>query len=277
MIDSVTKFLSEAWLGTTIAALGIIVALVIYRASQIGARPVYQRRSIRLIGFDQANFPQDVEVLYRGKRVDRLTKSRLIYWNSGKQIVRGSDIVADDPVRCELSSDALALEVGVVKHTRDANKFTATIDNGRRNRVILSFDYLDPGDGAVVEILHLSSDRHPAIKGAIRGVPKGMLDWGLPFDGDDKSRPLGSFRVARRSFIILALILTLVGLLAIIAGFTAPDAFFEVISRPPPASIHSGTRAAFITAGTVYLVPGVIGVILYWIFRRRFPKSLQDT
>ncbi len=273
MIDSVTNFLSEAWLGTTIAVLGIIVSLVIYRASQIGARFVYQRRSIRLIGFDHANFPQDVEVLYRGTRVARLTKSRVIYWNSGKQIVLGLIIVADDPVRCELSSDDLVLEVLVVKHTRDANKFTATIANGRRNCVILSFDYLDPGDGAVVEILHTASDRHPAIKGTIRGVPKGMLDRASPFDWDDKTWTLGRLLVAtRRSTILIAMVG--LGVLAIIAGFIAPDELLEVIFHPSTAPTHFRSRATLITVGTVYLLPGVI---LYWMFRRRFPKSLQDT
>jgi hypothetical protein len=179
MIDSFTQLLDKAWLGTVIAALGIvigtIVALVIYRASVVGARPVYHRRSFRVIGFNKDEFMQNVEILYRDKHVDRLTRTTVIFWNAGKKIIYGSDIVADDAVRCELSPDARALEVRVIKHTRDANKFTAVIDDNSQNRVILSFDYLDPQDGAVLELLHTDSVRDPAVKGTIRGVPKGFL------------------------------------------------------------------------------------------------------
>jgi hypothetical protein len=119
MIDSFIQTLSQAWLGTVIAALGIIigiiVAVVIYRASLIGAQPVYSRRSFRVIGFDKNEFLRDVEILYHGNHVDRLSRSHIIFWNAGKKTLYGSDIVADDAVRCELSPDALALEVRIIK------------------------------------------------------------------------------------------------------------------------------------------------------------------
>jgi hypothetical protein len=161
MIDSFVQLLDKAWLGTVIGVLSIIVAVVIYRESVIGARPVYFRRSFRVIGFNKDEFLQDVEVLYHGNHVDRLTRSHVVFWNSGTKIIYGSDIVADDALRCELSPDALALEVRIIKHTRDANKFTAMIDGNSHNRVLLSFDYLDPKDGAVVELLHTDFRSRP--------------------------------------------------------------------------------------------------------------------
>src|ERR1700733_2846033 len=111
MIDSLIQALSQSWLGTAIGVLSIIVAGVFYRASAIGARPVYYTRSFRVIGFNKDEFMQNVEILYHGKHVDRLTRTRVICWNAGNKIIYGSDIVADDAVRCELSPDARALEV----------------------------------------------------------------------------------------------------------------------------------------------------------------------
>ena len=164
-----------------------------------------------------------MEILYHGKHVDRLTRTHVIFWNSGKRIIHGSDIVADDAVRCELSSGALALEVRVIKHTRDANKFTAMIDDNSQNRVLLNFDYLDPKDGAVVELLHTDSVRDPAVKGTIRGVPKGMRDWGSrstfdsPFPLTLRLQNIPKFTKGVAAGFLL------VGLTFIIFGFGAPE------------------------------------------------------
>jgi hypothetical protein len=91
MIDSFTQLLDKAWIGTVIAALGIIVAIVLYRASIIGARPVYSRRSFRVIGFNKNEYMQDVEILYRGKHVDRLTPLQynlLEFWQENTLRIR---------------------------------------------------------------------------------------------------------------------------------------------------------------------------------------------
>ena len=273
MINFSEQLLGEAWFGTAIAALGIIiglvVALVIYRASEIGARPVYSRRSFRVIGFNKDEFLKDVEILYRGKHVDRLTRTHVIFWNSGKRIIRGSDIVADDAVRCELSPGALALEVRVIKHTRDANNFTAIIDDNSQNRVLLNFDYLDPRDGAVVELLHTDSVRDPSVKGTIRGVPKGMLDWGSRPTFDSPFPLL--LRLPKTSKLAkgLAAGLMVVGLVFIIFGVAAPELLKHMDnSAPTPFAL----RLVLWTTGTIYAASG--GFFLF-SFRRRYPKTLH--
>lgn len=268
-----TNIISSPWLGTAIAVLGIIVAVILYRAAEIGARPVYQRRSLQLIGFNQAELPQEVEILYRGEKVERLTKSDVIFWNSGKQIVRGSDIVADDLVRCEFSTAALALEVRIVQRTRDANKFTATIDKACPNRVVISFDYLDPHDGAVVEILHTDSLRDPAIKGTIRGVPKGIFDWGSTFEWDYILRRRRNKKLTMfvRIFPIAAMFF---GALLIVASFTVPDTFLAASDTAVSPSKYIEIRALSGFLGFVYLLPGAV---FLWMSRRRYPKSLRET
>jgi hypothetical protein len=266
MIDSLIQLLDKSWLGTAIGVLSIIVAVVIYRASAIGARPVYYRRSFRVIGFNEDEFMQNVEILYRGKHVDRLTRTRVIFWNAGKKIIYGSDIVADDAVRCELSPDALALEVRVIKHTRDANKFTAIIDDNSQNRVILSFDYLDPQDGVVVELLHTDSVPDPVVKGTIRGVPKGLLDLGSNFDFADPLR-----RRATGPLKIFFIIVLIAGFICIIVGAGAFDGLLKLKLTDNPEPIWFPTRLFVLISGVVYVM---LGAFVLFGIRRRYPRTL---
>ena len=274
MPDFVSNILVSPWLGTLIAVLGIVVAFTLYRAAEIGARPVYQRRSFRLIGFNQAELPQAVEILYRGARVERLTKSRVIFWNSGKKIVHGSDIVLDDALRCELSPEALALEVQIVKHTRDANKFTATIDQTCRNRVVLSFDYLDPQDGAVIEVLHTDSIRDPTIKGTIRGVPNGILDWGSTYEWSQVLPSKRSTKFVIFFMRVFPIVAVVVGLGILFASFVATNSFLTFLDSPISSSMNFGERTLIGIVGFAYSIPGAVAL---WISRRRYPKALRYT
>src|SRR5208282_4573761 len=124
------------------------------------ARPVYLKRSLRLIGIPDSRLTEDVEVLFKGQRVDRLTKTQIMLWNSGNQIVRGEDIVAADPLRFQFSEDAVVLDSKIIRYTREVS---TTNDSQRPNCAFLTFDYLDPQDGAIIEILHTARERSPQI------------------------------------------------------------------------------------------------------------------
>jgi hypothetical protein len=62
------------------------------------------------------------------------------------------------------------------------------------NCVLLSFDFFDRNDGAILDILHTSSELTPKISGVVRGLPDGVLDWGAP---PTKVPPLTASRFRR--------------------------------------------------------------------------------
>jgi hypothetical protein len=168
-LESLRTFLDQGWVGTVIATVGTLVGLVgiiaawwTYRASQIGARPVYKVRSLRLIGVPNSKLAQDVQVKFRGTPVDRLTKTQIVFWNSGNLILRGSDIVQSEPLRFDFPNGSTVVDVGISRYSRAANNCTAGIDPLRPNSVLFLFDYLDPNDGVVIAILHTSSVKKSA-------------------------------------------------------------------------------------------------------------------
>ena len=120
-----------------------------------------------------AVFPDDVEVRYRGTPVPRLTSSTIRIWNAGKKTVRGSDIVAHDPLRLHFGGDVL--NVRIIDVTREALRITAnTSEEEARGMVCWDFEFLDPGDGGVLEVLHNGSAEAPEYTGTIIGLRKGL-------------------------------------------------------------------------------------------------------
>jgi len=163
--------------GIAVAVIGIVFAFIFYRCSRIGAQPVYQLETLNLIGKDPT-IPEDVEILFKGKSVSQLTKTHIILWNTGKSMLEGKNIVAEDPLRLEFSEPVELLRVSILKRTRELNKFTANIKQGSPNTAICNFDYLEPKDGVLIELLHTAKESYPQVKGTIRGVPKGVQNWG---------------------------------------------------------------------------------------------------
>src|SRR5579872_7160082 len=66
-MDTIRLFLNPGWVSSAIGIVSLLVALMIYRASIVGARPTYQRRALRLIGRDEAALPNEVEIVLRAR------------------------------------------------------------------------------------------------------------------------------------------------------------------------------------------------------------------
>jgi len=268
-MDVIRHILNPGWVSSAIGLISLLVALVIYRSSVVGARPTYQRRALRLIGGDEKALPQQVEIPYGGQPVDRLTKTYVVLWNSGKSLLRGSDVVPEDPLRCEFSQGSRILDARLVKTTRLANKFSLELSPDAPHKSILAFDYLDPLDGAVVEFLHMDANRFPRILGTIKGVPRGCQDWGRlrAFNSDSR------FRLNRRGTLkALISVAIILGVAVATFGVVAPDPALRLVFDSKQPTSPSTYRLMLMVMGEMYIIPGLL---LVWMTRRRFPKALQ--
>jgi len=252
-MEALKTFFSQGWVGALLGILaGLLIALFFYRASRIGPRPSYQLKALRLIAKDERALPEEVEILFKGMSVPRLTKTHIIFWNSGRAMLDGKQIVDVDPLRLECSKDAQVLRARIAKATRETNKFEVKINDKSPNEVICRFDYLDVGDGAVIELLHTDEERYPKVQGTIRGVPKGILNW-------------GHFRTSRRPRRIMLFTMLIMGVVIIVVGFLSPH------FPKPSASAEPFPVWAYVILGLVYIS---FPLFTLWTNRRRFPKSL---
>ena len=87
--------------------------------------------------------------------------------------MKGEEIVAHDPLRLRFGGDIL--NVRIRKVSREVLRIRADTSGEIGQTVYCSFEFLDPGDGGVLEVLHTGSAEAPECTGTIMGLPEVKL------------------------------------------------------------------------------------------------------
>ena len=188
------------WASTPIAVIAIVVAIILYFRSKREEKPGYVSRTIELVGPHGA-LADEVRILYGSEEVPRVSSTRIIFWNRGRQTIDRQDIRKDYPLeivfhRYDLQpsmtndkstghekrlfeiaclEDIRVLRSRVHKMSREHILFDV-LDHTRdkslpENKVRITFDFLDQNDGADIEVLHTGDrDVQFNVQGVIRGV-----------------------------------------------------------------------------------------------------------
>ena len=98
-MEKIINFFNQGWVGSVIGLLGVIAAVVLFLRSRRAAKPSFQKSSLRLLGKNENNLPDEVTVLFKEKKVERLTKTTLILWNNGNEVLKGEEVVDTDPLK----------------------------------------------------------------------------------------------------------------------------------------------------------------------------------
>ncbi|GGA05100.1 hypothetical protein GCM10008018_58880 [Paenibacillus marchantiophytorum] len=253
-------FINQGWIGSFIGALSIIFSIVFYKFTRVKNQVSYKTSFIRLIG-KRKSLSDDVDILYKGISVPRLTKSHIVLWNSGTTTVNGNDIIKDDRLRLEFSEGTQILRANIIKENRRINKLSVQSDVDCSNIVNLNFDFLDPNDGAVIELLHTDQKKYPLIKGTIKGIPKGIIDRGRINDLNER---ITSFRISGFN-----LTLNNSSRLGVIIFFGSVSILAPVLSN----EMVTPLKWFFIILGLIYIF--IICAYL-WIDRKSsYPKTLR--
>jgi len=237
---------SGDWVGWVIGVIAVTLAIVFHFKTRVSTKLAYQWSGRHLVGGSEAALPDEVAISYCGISVPRLSSSQIIFWNCGNTTVRGTDIVKVDPLRI------------------------ARVHAKRQNEALCTFDYLDPGDGARLEILHTGEKGYPELTGSIRGIPKGPSDWGAV---DRFASPFADLQSVVRLGVIgnaaFGLAVILYAVFVPILQAKHPIALFWPLS----IEMSKRSRLAMILAGVVYALPGAF---VLWVIRRRFPRVLCE-
>jgi hypothetical protein len=266
---------NQDWIGWTIGLIAVVLAVIFYFKSKATTRLAYQRSGRHLVGGRGADLPDDVSIYYKGTVVPLLSSSEIVFWNAGTSTVRGSDIVEVDPLRITLDENTRILRILITMVTRKVNLFAVTVDPDKGSEALCSFDYLDPGDGVRIEMLHTSETRHPIMRGTIRGLPGGVSEWGqirspsaerIPFWGKSLRVPRLWFQYVMTYGAFLFIILTAVA--RAIQSYLPKLAFWL-----PKHEISRSDQLAGSVVAAIYLITGAFPL---WTKRRRFPKALSQ-
>ena len=261
-------FINQCWVGTTIGLAGLALALLFYLRSRISGIIAFQSHDVPMVGDSDAVFPAEVEVRYRGTPVPRLISSTVWIWNAGKKTLRGADIVAHDPLQLHFGGEVL--NVRIKKVSREVVRITADTSGEMEETVSCGFEFLDPGDGGVLEVLHTGSDEAPECTGTIIGFPRGLRNWGRARGSSASSR---RERRVNRIFATVMLILGLVLIVVGILGEQRAEQYIEdalpFLTEPPHLQLPS-----WVLVMLGLLLSSGSGVVV-WILGIRSPSSLE--
>ncbi|MEX2310494.1 MAG: hypothetical protein WD738_23200 [Pirellulales bacterium] len=188
----------------------------------------------------------DVEVKFRGygQQIKALTVTKIAFWNAGTETIRRQDVVKDDPITIQAKDGIVFLSAGVIESVSPLNKIDCKV-NQDRSVVTITFEYLDRGQGANIQIFHTGSASDDiTVEGTIIGA--------LPLRRvrrDSRQPPLWPGVVG------VCILWLLWGLLAIAEKFSIGLESGQPALRQP---------LTLETAGIIVLIlTGVIGVIVY--------------
>ena len=273
ILDNALASLSPGWIGNLLGIVGLIAAGATYFLTRKRKILAYLVQGNWLLGSNGAELPKQVTVMFEGKDIPRLTRSRLIMWNKGEETIQGEDIVGSDPLRIDFDPDVRILSANILKTSRDVIGGVYTIAEVDKSSIAVEFEFLDKGDGFVLEILHTGIVRRPDLKGTIKGIPAGPCKM-----GGSSSESKGIINAILKSAIfgnrmakIVLFILTCLSASFFFVSIFYPDLLHANVLSGAGASRNTDRLAAGITGGLYTL----LGLQILWSKRRYYPKALE--
>jgi len=112
----------------------------------------------------QSKVHPKISIRFANRRITNLSKATIIFFNSGTKEIRRDDIQGDNFPRILFPQTAKVLSHGILVSSSANNCIkTEQIDP---NSVQVSFSYLNPQDGAIIEILLEDTENRRAFPGS---------------------------------------------------------------------------------------------------------------
>lgn len=144
---------SNPWI--TLISL-ILAALSILLAIYFGIRSLPRKKITvtfehnELLSIKEESLSK-LNITYDNKRIEKITISKMIFWNSSFPTINKGDIINADPFSIILTDGEL-LDISVLKGDDTPNRINIACSTN--NSAQISFDYLDRKEGGIIQIIH---------------------------------------------------------------------------------------------------------------------------
>jgi hypothetical protein len=220
------SWLEANWLTivlTVIAAIGsFLISKYYFHRSKREKLPCYEIVNMPVVSNTMPSIP-NVSIHYsgHGESIPQLGYAAVTIWNDGAETIRKGDVPKNDPFVIVAKDGCVILHVFVATTVNPANNFSIS-RNREKNRVQISFDYMDKGEGISVGLLHTGmSAGQLSLEGSVIGAGKPVLKLYMP---TLPVKPLSAS--LNESF----------PLLMVLAGGTIPEYIFLTWPRLPFSS-----------------------------------------
>lgn len=158
--------------GFALGIIGIILAIYFYFLSKKERIPCFEVNSKTLIeGLNRTL--EGIQLHYKGIQQERITVSKLSFWNAGTETIDARDLVEADPIGISFPLNIQILDIQVISVSAKSNsvELGEPVTREAINFLPVTFEYLDHNDFFVVQIVHNGSDREKIrISGKVKGV-----------------------------------------------------------------------------------------------------------
>lgn len=155
------------WLAIGLFVVGIPVTWLLARRNRQRPDLRYVINQEELIAPEDSLLSGGLEIRFRGSALEQLCRTYVGIWSKRGDTIRNHDLTDADPLRLELPATDVVLSARIVTMSRAQIQPVARV--GPSDSVVeLTFDFLDPHDGFIVEVLH-RENATPALLGTIKG------------------------------------------------------------------------------------------------------------
>lgn len=157
MLDLLSTFVAHPFvpfIGFVTGVAGLPCAFYFYFRGKKERRPFLASESVGLVDGVSDKFP--LELTYDGVRVNRVTVTRLYFWNHGRESIRRSDLIEAAPVGAVFPQGCRILTAQTIAVTDSACGFAEPriVMTEAGSKVLFDFDHLNASDGAAVQVVH---------------------------------------------------------------------------------------------------------------------------
>jgi hypothetical protein len=157
--------------------VSVVLAVYFYQASKIKPLLTFAVNPLKT-ELQRPDYDKELGFIYKGKPVDSesITSVQVSIWNAGTRSIRDSDVL--DPFRLAMPDGSAILSVRVKKASRPICGFERldNQDDYKAGTCRLKWLILEPGDGAVLQIIYAGSARRdPTLEGAVEGQRGGVI------------------------------------------------------------------------------------------------------
>lgn len=173
--DWLVDIFNIPWVGVLIGFLLFLLSIPIgyffYLKGRSFARLTYSTVDNEVIA-PTGGENSKLEVTYNKISVLRVTTTNFAIWNSGTTTIHGDQIVRRDHLRISSADYGKILEADTRDHSRSVIQASVTVHEDRQSAAI-NFDFLDPGDGFRINIVHSGDLGSLTLMGTVKGLPSG--------------------------------------------------------------------------------------------------------
>jgi hypothetical protein len=160
-------------IGGVCSVIAIPLSVVLYFKSKKEKRPRFIIESNNII-LGLSNAIPDLKITYsgHGPPLSNFTVTRLYFWNDGRETITKQDVARNDVLTITINDPFRILDATIVYATSKANNIGISVNREKKD-IALTFDYLDHGDGTVLQIIHDgTSNSDLNLLGSIKGCGK---------------------------------------------------------------------------------------------------------